>query len=303
MSSGTPTGATPKNKRQHTHAVRMRALAVRAQPPGRKPVAADSAQLSDTLSTRLQYAMFKVQHGWTKQSLSEVENLYYRRIMSTSVPRPPPETHTSTPAGGVDSVSEPAAARPPVHTPPSTAAAGSSSQRRTDSPPAAPDWRQHQVLGSAPHDAATYADFWSRLGTSKPAPPPPARGANSPAELPANGSAPPANGSAPPQQPGPGPGAEHPPGAPDERASSSTQARPPASPEAKPDAAAAPAPSAPQLTDAQAGTERVGQASEAGPAEASGHGKKHPIQDAPEASTPAGTDAEPPWKRMRQDIP
>lgn len=296
MSSGTPTGATPKNKRQHTHSVRMRALAVRAQPPARKTVAADSAQLSDTLSTRLQYAMFKVQHGWTKQSLSEVENLYYRRLMNPSAARPPPETHTSTPAGGVDSVSEPAAARPPVHTPPSATAAGSSSQRRTDSPPAVPDWRQHQVLESAPHDAATYADFWSRVGTSKPAPPPPARGANSPAE-------PPANGNALPQQPGPGPDGEHQPGAPDERASSGTQARPPASPEAKPDTAAAPAPSAAQATGAQAGTERVGQTSEAGPTEASGHGKKHPIQDAPEASKSAGTDAEPPWKRMRQDIP
>lgn len=299
MSSGTPTGATPKNKRQHTHAVRMRALAVRAPSRGPKTVAADSAQLSDTLSTRLQYAVFKVQHGWTKQSLSEVENLYYRRIMSTSAARPPPETHMSTPAGGADSVPEPPAARPPVHTPPSATAAGSSSQQRTDSPPGAPDWRQHQVLGSAPHDAATYADFWSRLGTSKPAPPP-ARGTNSPVEPPANGNAPPQPAARPEE---PQPQQLRPDGASDERASSNTHTRPPVPPEGKPEAPAAPAPSAAQAPGAQGGTVRADQASETGPTEPSGHGKKHPLQEAPEASTPAGADAKPPWKRMRQDIP
>ncbi|PWY97501.1 hypothetical protein BCV70DRAFT_50515 [Testicularia cyperi] len=34
--------------------------------------------------TRLQYANFKVEHGWSKQSLSEVENLYYRQNEASS---------------------------------------------------------------------------------------------------------------------------------------------------------------------------------------------------------------------------
>ncbi|TKY89677.1 hypothetical protein EX895_001462 [Sporisorium graminicola] len=38
--------------------------------------------LSKHLMTRLQYANFKVEHGWSKQSLSEVENLYYRQNQS-----------------------------------------------------------------------------------------------------------------------------------------------------------------------------------------------------------------------------
>ncbi|EST04601.2 Transcription factor Nrm1/Whi5 [Kalmanozyma brasiliensis GHG001] len=38
--------------------------------------------LSKHLMTRLQYANFKVEHGWSKQSLPEVENLYYRQNQS-----------------------------------------------------------------------------------------------------------------------------------------------------------------------------------------------------------------------------
>ena len=45
--------------------------------------------LSKQLKTRLQYAAFKVEHGWSKQSLSEVENLYYKhRRASSSIPSP-----------------------------------------------------------------------------------------------------------------------------------------------------------------------------------------------------------------------
>ncbi|PWN48901.1 hypothetical protein IE53DRAFT_388883 [Violaceomyces palustris] len=40
--------------------------------------------LSKHLMTRLQYATFKVEHGWTKQSLSEVENLYYRQNQTSN---------------------------------------------------------------------------------------------------------------------------------------------------------------------------------------------------------------------------
>ncbi|GAA5921649.1 hypothetical protein JCM1841_000893 [Sporobolomyces salmonicolor] len=35
-------------------------------------------QLTERLSTRLQYAYFKLQHSWTRHSLSEVENLYFQ---------------------------------------------------------------------------------------------------------------------------------------------------------------------------------------------------------------------------------
>ncbi|KAE8223928.1 hypothetical protein CF319_g3106 [Tilletia indica] len=52
----------------------------------RKLVAAQRARLtalSKNLTTRLQYASFKVEHGWTGQSLSEVENLYYRTVMTS----------------------------------------------------------------------------------------------------------------------------------------------------------------------------------------------------------------------------
>lgn len=71
--------------------------------------------LHKQLTTRLQYAAFKVEHGWSKQSLSEVENLFYkhrrvsgsgyspnasttpstRKLPSTSLP-PPPTTPTSS---------------------------------------------------------------------------------------------------------------------------------------------------------------------------------------------------------------
>ncbi|KIS67971.1 uncharacterized protein UMAG_04016 [Mycosarcoma maydis] len=53
---------TPSKARKQAHAQRTRLLA-----------------LSKHLMTRLQYANFKVEHGWSKQSLSEVENLYYRQ--------------------------------------------------------------------------------------------------------------------------------------------------------------------------------------------------------------------------------
>ncbi|CAD6886929.1 unnamed protein product [Tilletia laevis] len=52
----------------------------------RKLVAAQRARLtalSKNLSTRLQYASFKVENGWTAQSLSEVENLYYRTVIAS----------------------------------------------------------------------------------------------------------------------------------------------------------------------------------------------------------------------------
>ncbi|EJU01647.1 hypothetical protein DACRYDRAFT_116732 [Dacryopinax primogenitus] len=38
--------------------------------------------LARTLQTRLQYARLKVEHGWTKQTLNEVENLYFHHTRS-----------------------------------------------------------------------------------------------------------------------------------------------------------------------------------------------------------------------------
>ncbi|KAI0793700.1 hypothetical protein C8Q74DRAFT_526120 [Fomes fomentarius] len=45
------------------------------------------SQLSSQLRLRLQYAKLKVEHGWQRQSLSEVENLYFRH---THLTRPYP---------------------------------------------------------------------------------------------------------------------------------------------------------------------------------------------------------------------
>ena len=42
------------------------------------PLPSRSSQLAQGLATRLQYAAFKVERGWTKHSLPEVENLYWR---------------------------------------------------------------------------------------------------------------------------------------------------------------------------------------------------------------------------------
>ncbi|KAI0644279.1 hypothetical protein C8Q79DRAFT_1012070 [Trametes meyenii] len=56
----------------------------------RTKVAVDKAKanyLSGQLRLRLQYAKLKVEHGWQKQSLSEVENLYFRH---THLTRPYP---------------------------------------------------------------------------------------------------------------------------------------------------------------------------------------------------------------------
>ncbi|SPO28461.1 uncharacterized protein UTRI_04858 [Ustilago trichophora] len=52
--------------------------------------------LSKHLMTRLQYANFKVEHGWSKQSLSEVENLYYRQHQSSSATSAYTNTAAST---------------------------------------------------------------------------------------------------------------------------------------------------------------------------------------------------------------
>ncbi|KAF9261135.1 hypothetical protein L218DRAFT_547550 [Marasmius fiardii PR-910] len=53
---------------------------------------AKAAHLSRQLQLRLQYARLKVEHGWQKQNLNEVENLYFRH--SHTKPRQSPKDQT-----------------------------------------------------------------------------------------------------------------------------------------------------------------------------------------------------------------
>ncbi|OCH91407.1 hypothetical protein OBBRIDRAFT_792341 [Obba rivulosa] len=57
------------------------------------PDAAKATYLTSQLRLRLQYAKLKVEHGWQRQNLNEVENLYFRH---TQKHRPPP---TISPGG------------------------------------------------------------------------------------------------------------------------------------------------------------------------------------------------------------
>ncbi|EMD38730.1 hypothetical protein CERSUDRAFT_112456 [Gelatoporia subvermispora B] len=57
------------------------------------PDAAKASYLTSQLRLRLQYAKLKVEHGWQRQNLNEVENLYFRH---THKGRPPP---TISPGG------------------------------------------------------------------------------------------------------------------------------------------------------------------------------------------------------------
>ncbi|CAE6441570.1 unnamed protein product [Rhizoctonia solani] len=50
---------------------------------------AKAQQLSRQLKTRLQFARLKVDYGWTRQSLNEVENLYFHLSRARPVPPPP----------------------------------------------------------------------------------------------------------------------------------------------------------------------------------------------------------------------
>lgn len=98
------------------------------------------------LSTRLRYAVFKVENGWTRQSLSEVENLFYRRQVSLSKP-----SNFSKESPNVFDNRKCPGSSPPSPT------------LRGDTP-------QHgRPLGSL-HDSATYADFWNHIDTTKMSP-------------------------------------------------------------------------------------------------------------------------------------
>lgn len=101
------------------------------------------------LSTRLRYAIFKVENGWTRQSLSEVENLYYRRRMNLS--------QSSSSSGSAFQTPEKEASLKPK-------------SRMT---PPSPTHRSHastRTLSQAA-DGSTYASFWSRLDGARTSPP------------------------------------------------------------------------------------------------------------------------------------
>lgn len=118
-------GALPspsgKGKRQ-AHAERVRA-----------------ASLSHMLSTRLRYAVFKVENGWTRQSLSEVENLFYRRQVNLSKPGPDMKTSPNV----LDN------------------------NKRRYSPASPSLARRDDMPVDMHYDTTSYAEFWSRIDTSR----------------------------------------------------------------------------------------------------------------------------------------
>ena len=130
MSQGASSSPSVKGKRQ-VHAERMKAVSVR--------ILLFTCQLSHMLSTRLRYAVFKVENGWTRQSLSEVENLFYRRQMTLS--KPAMERGVSPREKG------PWQASPSSPTP---------SPRKQEVGPL-----------ELRHDTSSYADFWHRIDTNK----------------------------------------------------------------------------------------------------------------------------------------
>ncbi|CAE6415751.1 hypothetical protein RSOLAG22IIIB_12899 [Rhizoctonia solani] len=75
---------------------------------------AKAQQLSRQLKTRLQFARLKVDYGWTRQSLNEVENLYFHLSRAKPVPQSradkQEDQHPSTPS----------TTTAPVHLPPET---------------------------------------------------------------------------------------------------------------------------------------------------------------------------------------
>lgn len=91
------------------------------------------------LSTRLRYAVFKVENGWTRQSLSEVENLFYRRQLTLS--KPVLDRKVSPREKG-------------------------KWQASPTSPTPSPR-KQEGVPLELRHDTSSYADFWHRIDTNK----------------------------------------------------------------------------------------------------------------------------------------
>ncbi|KAH9034988.1 hypothetical protein EDB85DRAFT_948421 [Lactarius pseudohatsudake] len=105
--------------------------------------------LSKQLQIRLQYARLKVEHGWKRQSLNEVENLYFhhstlkgkskaRSVSTVASPFTPSTTNGSSPKKtSVDSFPEPRQGPPPIVPVPSPPPAVVVSPPPTTTPPLA----------------------------------------------------------------------------------------------------------------------------------------------------------------------
>ncbi|CAE6411160.1 hypothetical protein ACGC1H_006419 [Rhizoctonia solani] len=76
---------------------------------------AKAQQLSRQLKTRLQFARLKVDYGWTRQSLNEVENLYFHLSRAKPVPQP-----SASRADKQEDHNTPSAVATPVQIPPET---------------------------------------------------------------------------------------------------------------------------------------------------------------------------------------
>ncbi|CAE7143215.1 unnamed protein product [Rhizoctonia solani] len=88
---------------------------------------AKAQQLSRQLKTRLQFARLKVDYGWSRQSLNEVENLYFHLSRAKPVPQPTTIRLDAEDSQNADPSSSSTVA-PPVQVPPETPEEVSSTQ-------------------------------------------------------------------------------------------------------------------------------------------------------------------------------
>ncbi|KAG8717386.1 hypothetical protein FRC08_007583 [Ceratobasidium sp. 394] len=99
---GCITGTENEEEKERVMAATYAAYTKRAKLQAEKTKA---QQLSRQLKTRLQFARLKVDYGWTRQSLNEVENLYFhlsraRPIHQAPVARPEPSVTSDAPVAG-----------------------------------------------------------------------------------------------------------------------------------------------------------------------------------------------------------
>ncbi|KAH7337562.1 hypothetical protein B0J17DRAFT_629134 [Rhizoctonia solani] len=87
---------------------------------------AKAQQLSRQLKTRLQFARLKVDYGWTRQSLNEVENLYFHLSRARPVPQSPTVRVNKREDENAGPSTPLAVAVVPVQVPPETPAESSS---------------------------------------------------------------------------------------------------------------------------------------------------------------------------------
>ncbi|CCO32508.1 hypothetical protein BN14_06568 [Rhizoctonia solani AG-1 IB] len=81
---------------------------------------AKAQQLSRQIKTRLQFARLKVDYGWSRQSLNEVENLYFHLSRARPVPQPLTTRIEKQEVQDVGPSTPPMPAATPVQMPPET---------------------------------------------------------------------------------------------------------------------------------------------------------------------------------------